>query len=181
MARSLALAAGLLLVVAAPAAAAKPDIYRDSGTDPMAIDWGWTEACGVEVQSSFTWSATSYTFSDGSGELIYRAQRTLVGPEGTVLRKTSQQYGGPFEAIEDPDAGTVTESFQSTTTGVHTFIELGGGTIATDVGLAYLDATIVWGPGDEFSITIQEEFVRGQSDGLSDEQFVEAICGVIAG
>ena len=180
MARSLTLAAGLLLVLAAPAAAAKPDIYRDSGSDPMAIDWGWTDACGVEVQSEFSWSATYYTFSDGTSELIYRAQRTLVGPGGTVLRRTSQQIAGTFEAIEDPDAGTLTEHMAGTTIGVHTFIELGGGKISTDAGLSYLDATVVWGPGEEFSITIHEEYVRGLS-GLPDEEFVEAICGALAG
>ena len=49
MARSVALAAGLLLVVAAPAAAAKPDIYRESGSDPMAIDGSWTDSCGADA------------------------------------------------------------------------------------------------------------------------------------
>ena len=181
MARSLALAAGLLAVVAAPAAAAKPDIYRESGSDPMAIDGSWTDSCGVEVQADRDWSITSTTFSDGSTVLNYQTRRTLVGPEGTVLRRTSQQIGGTFEAIEDPDAGTITEHMAGTTIGVHTFIELGGGTITTDTGLYYLDVTFVWGPGEESSVTINEEYVRGQSDGLSDEEFVEAICGVLAG
>ena len=181
MARSLALAAGLLLVVAAPAAAVTPDIYREGGSEPMAINWTWTDACGVEVQSDFSWSATYYAFSDGRSELIYQAQRTLVGPDGTVLRRTSQRIGGTFEAIEDPEAGTVTEHIQGPTTGVHTFIELGGGKIATDAGLYYLDVTFVWGPGDEVSVTINEEYARGQRSDLSDEDFVAAICGALAG
>jgi hypothetical protein len=175
------LAAGLLAVLtAAPAAAAGPDRYVESGTESGIHDH-WTDVCGATIEFTGTWRATYLTWG-ARWEVQWQALRTIVGPGGTLLIRNNYSFGGPMgSVVEDPVAGTVTERGESTTTGARVFLSPASGVVFRETGLLYERITAVSGPGDEFTLTVEETFSHGQHDPLSEDAFDALVCGVLVG
>jgi hypothetical protein len=179
MGRITTAAAGLLLAAAGPVAAASPDIFRDSGGAPLGPNYYWSYACGAEIQLAFSYNAIYTSFGD-TYDIHWLAQTTLVGPGGTLLQQRSFSFGGPvLPSFEDPDTGAVTESFQETTRGTRTLIELGGGKVFQDVGLQYDDVTITYWPDETVDIVIHETFFHGQDNTLSQAAYEALVCDAL--
>lgn len=176
--RAATMAVLLALGSALPVTAVGPEIFRESGAS-SGIDDTWSAACDATIVTDLTFRATYITWAE-RWEVHWQALRTIQGPGGILLVRNNYSFGGPNgTVVEDEAAGTVTEHGQTTTTGARVLVDPATGVVLRDTGLYFEDVTAVYGPGDEFSLTINESYSRGSNNEMTEDAFNALVCAVL--
>jgi len=182
----LLLVMSLVVVAVAPAAMAgqgKP-IVREKSTwvDPAVQDGFLSDACGIDVYYEGSGRSTFNLYADGSIVDHFSAQSSLYSPETgeTLYRQEVAKVNAlPVTEVFDPEAETVTISYDETFTGVPSkWSKKGEGVLLRDAGWVRFQGTVVLdvsGPEPEEISFDETRTVRGPHPELETD-VVAFIC-----
>jgi len=172
----------LFTIVAGPVLGVEREQFRDRFTEQ---DEFWTETCGFPVLRDTLFSGHLLELSDGSFLFSINETTTYSANGNEVLFRSSQTgHREPATSFVDEAAGTRTETFDVTLTGLGiALIEPGGGLLAADRGSIEVRFTVVFDlDSDELlSQTVEVLDVHGPHPGAAGEIDAEAlICDALA-
>lgn len=180
---------GLLVGTLAPAALAgqgKP-IEREKSTfeQPLERDDFLSDVCGIEVYVEGSGRYTFNLFEDGSAVEHYGSTFIVHSPDtGETLYRTeaAKFNAAPETEVFDPEAETLTVSFDETFTGLPAkWSKRGEGVLLRDAGWARFQQTVVLdvsGPEPEVISFEQTVTVRGPHPELETD-VVAFICDAL--
>ena len=178
-----------LLVVLAPAALAgqgKP-IEREKSTfeEPLFRDDFLSDACGIEVYVEGSGRDIFNLYEDGSLVVHFGSTFIVHSPDtGETLYRTeaAKLSAAPETEVFDPEAGTLTISFEETFTGLPAkWSKRGEGTLLRDAGWVTFQGTVVLdisGPEPEV-ISFEETITQRGPHPELETDVVAFICDAL--